>query len=171
MPSGEAASAPKLVVLCGLPGVGKTTVGKHIVEQTDGRLVRTDTVRKELFDQPDYTDAETETVYETVIQRGVDTVSDGDYAVLDGTFRERSLRDQVEAAANRAGVSTLFVRVTCEESQAIERIRNRTDDESDAEVEDYAHFREIFDPLEREHVSIDNSETLEHVREQVNDHF
>lgn len=171
-------AGPRLVVLCGLPGVGKTTVGEMIVERLDddtvpggGRLLRTDTVRKELFDQPRYTDAETEEVYGTLFERARETVESGRWAVLDGTFRDRPLRERAVAVAEKADVSATFVKVTCEESVAVERIRNRTDDESDAEVEDYDHFREIFDCLERGHATVDNSGTREETRERVVDLF
>ena len=52
-----------LVALCGLPGVGKSTVAGYVTEQLDAVRLRTDVVRKELFDEPQYTAEETESVY------------------------------------------------------------------------------------------------------------
>lgn len=174
--NGTDRTGPRVVVLCGLPGVGKTTVGELIVERLDGagasaRLLRTDAIRQELIDQPQYTDEETERVYGTLFDRAGTTVDDGRWAVLDGTFRDRLFRDRAVAVAEGADVPAMFVRVTCEESQAVDRIRTRTGDESDAEVKDYDHFREIFDTLEREHVTIDNSGAPEETRERVADLF
>lgn len=171
MPSGDRSSQARVVVLCGLPGVGKSTVGELIAERTGGRLLRTDVVRKDIVDDPTYTDEETETVYATLFERAAETAAGGRSVVLDGTFRDRPLRDRAAAAAESAGVPAVFVRVTCEESTAVERIRARTDDASDAQVEDYDHFREIFDPLEREHATVDNSGSLAATREQVDDLF
>lgn len=166
MPSGENSRA-RVIVLCGLPGVGKTTVGRLIADRIDGRLLRTDVIRKELVEEPAYTDDETERVYRTVFERATESVAAGTPAILDGTFRDEPLRERAAAAAHEADAPVQFVKVTCEESVAVERIRNRSDDESDAEVEDYDHFRDIFDPLTREHVSIDNSGSVEEAREQV----
>jgi len=169
-------SGPRLVVLCGLPGVGKSTVGELLVERLDalgieGRLLRTDVIRKELVEEPTYSDAETERVYETVFVRAREALDAGAWPVLDGTFRDRSLRDRAAGVADDAGGGPLFVEVTCEESVAMARIRERTDDESDAEVEDYDYFREIFDPLERDHVTVDNSGDRAETREQVAELF
>lgn len=168
MASGDGA---RVIVLCGLPGVGKTTVGELIAERTGGRLLRTDVLRKELFEEPTYDDDETETVYGTLFDRATATAREGRTAVLDGTFRDRSLRERAAAAAERAGVPVTFVRVTCETGTAVRRIRERTDDASDAEVEDYDRFREIFDPLERDHVTVDNSGPLAQSRDRVAELF
>lgn len=167
MPTSEA----RVVVLCGLPGVGKTTVGEAIAERVDGRLLRTDVVRQELVEDPTYSEAEIERVYRALFERAVETVRSGESVVLDATFRSRDLRARAREAAERAGVPIQFVRVTCEQSVAVARIRERTDDESDAGVEDYDRFREIFDPLEREHVTVDNSGSLAETREQVTELF
>ncbi|MCF2241345.1 AAA family ATPase, partial [Halobacterium salinarum] len=45
----------RLVVVCGLPGTGKTTVSGHAAETLDAELLRTDVVRTDLFPEPDYT--------------------------------------------------------------------------------------------------------------------
>ncbi|MFB6177910.1 MAG: AAA family ATPase, partial [Halobaculum sp.] len=52
-----------LVVVCGPPGVGKTTVASEAADQVDGTVLRTDVVRKDLFPEPTYDEAETEAVY------------------------------------------------------------------------------------------------------------
>lgn len=167
MPTADETTDARVVVLCGLPGVGKTTVGEMIAERTGGRLLRTDVVRKELFAEPTYSEGETETVYATLFERAVGAAADGRPAILDGTFRDRGLRERAAAAAERADVPVVFVEVTCEAETAVRRIRERTDDESDAGIEDYDRFRDIFDPLEREHATVDNSDSLEATREQV----
>jgi predicted kinase len=169
-------SGPRLVVLCGLPGVGKSTVGELVVERLDAlgaeaRLLRTDVIRKELVAEPTYSDAETERVYLALFERAREALDAGQWAVLDGTFRDRPLRDRAADTADDAEVEPLFVKVTCEESVAMDRIRERTDDESDAEIEEYDHFREIFDPLERDHVTVDNSGERAETRERVADLF
>jgi predicted kinase len=65
-------------------------------------------------------------VYGTLFERAGATLADGQWAVLTATFRDQPLRDRAAAVADDAGVSTTFVKVTCEESVAVERIRNRT---------------------------------------------
>lgn len=67
----------RLVVVCGLPGTGKTTVATEVADRVGGRLLRTDVVRKDLVDDPDYTDAETRRVYDELLDRAERTLGRG----------------------------------------------------------------------------------------------
>jgi len=167
MSNAEPATEPQVIVLCGLPGVGKSTVGEMIAERTGGRLLRTDVVRHDLFESPTYDETETERVYAALFERAAAIAGEGRPVILDGTFRDRGLRDRAAVAAGEAGVPVVFVRVTCEEATAVERLRERLDDASDADVTEYERFREIFDPLDRDHVTVDNSGSLAGTRRQV----
>jgi hypothetical protein len=52
-----------LVVVCGLPGVGKTTVAGMVADRFGAETLRTDVVREELIAEPTYTDEERDAVY------------------------------------------------------------------------------------------------------------
>lgn len=149
-----------LVVVCGLPGAGKSTVSRRVTDRLDGRLVRTDVVRKELFPDPAYTSAESRAMYEEVVDRARRAAEAGEHVVLDGTFRSRAIRDRVAAVAADAGVDFRLVRVECDERLVRERIAARVDDESDADFEVYELLKDEFEPIEREHVVVDNSGSL-----------
>ncbi|MCD2202721.1 AAA family ATPase [Halobacterium sp. KA-6] len=173
--SGERATAnvsntgqqPHVVVVCGLPGAGKTTVAEHAAELLDAELLRTDVVRTDLFPDPEYTDAEMRAVYDELFERAAEIVRGGDSVVLDGTFQHRDLRDSVQNTADDLGVPATLVKVECEEAVVEERIRQRSDDESDADFAIHQQYRESFDSIEREHAVVDNSEGLDSTREQV----
>lgn len=160
-----------LVVVCGLPGAGKSTVSRHVADRLDGRLVRTDVVRKELFPDPSYTTAESRTTYDEVLSRARERIRASKHVVLDGTFRRRALREQAAAVADDAGVPFRLVRVECDEQLVRERIRARVDDESDADVAVYELLTEEFEPIERDHAVVDNSGSLAETAAQVDDLF
>jgi len=160
-----------LVVVCGVPGVGKTTVAERVAERLDAELFRTDVVRKELDPDPSYTEAETERVYEEIVRRGREAAIDGPGAVLDGTFKERHLRERVDAAVEGVAVDPRYVKVECDERVVRERIDRRQDDESDADYEVHQLFKQTFESLERPHVTVDNSGDLAATRRQVDRHF
>lgn len=162
---------PMLLVVCGLPGAGKTTIAEAVTDRVDGRLVRTDVVRKDLFPDPDYTEAEKLAVYDELLARGREAVADGETAVLDGTFKEARFREDVVALADDLGVEFQLVKVECDEPVARQRIRERTDDESDADPELHSRFRELFDPVDCNHVVVDNSGDLEATLAQVDELF
>ncbi|MGQ3328215.1 MULTISPECIES: AAA family ATPase [Halorubrum] len=150
-PSGGA-----LIVVCGLPGVGKSTVAKRIADHVDGEILRTDVVRKGLFDEPAYTDAETETVYAELIERARDRVADGDTVVLDATFADARFRADAREVGERVADEFALVEVTCDEPVVKRRIERR-DGISDADFEIHLHFKELFDRIEPDHVVVDNS--------------
>lgn len=153
---GRSATTGELVVVCGLPGTGKTTVAERIAERLDARILRTDLVRKELFPEPDYTEAETAAVYGELLCRARETVRDHRSAVLDATFANRRFRDDARKLANRVANRFELVRVECDESVVKRRIRRR-DGVSDADFDVYLHFKERFEGVDGEHLVVDNS--------------
>ncbi|QSG02973.1 AAA family ATPase [Natranaeroarchaeum sulfidigenes] len=158
---------PWLVVLCGLPGVGKSTVAEFVAERIDARRLRTDVVRKELYDDPQYTDEEIASVYRELFERTETAVKRGESIVLDGTFAERKRRRAVREIAAESEAAFRLLEVVCERSVAEERIADRGEGMSDADVEVYRQFREEFHPIEMYHVAIDNSGSAAATREQV----
>lgn len=162
---------PRLVVVCGLPGAGKTTVAEHAVDTLDAELLRTDVVRKELFPDPDYTPAEMRAVYDELLERAAESLRAGDPVVLDGTFKERELRGEARRTAEAVGVPLTLVKVECSEDVVRDRIRARSGDESDADFAIHQQFREQFESIAGEYALVDNSGTLDETLGQVNDLF
>ncbi|WP_121820590.1 AAA family ATPase [Halostella salina] len=167
----SATGVPTLVVVCGPPGVGKTTVSEGIVERLDGELLRTDVVRNDVAPDPEYTPEERRRVYDELFDRGRNLVERGENVVLDGTFQYSDQRDRARALAAELGATFRSVKVECAEPVVRDRIRARENDESDADVEVHELIREQFDPLDGDHVTVDNSETLVHTQRQIDRHF
>lgn len=161
----------RLVIVCGFPGVGKTTVAETIAGRVDAKLLRTDVIRKELLSDPQYTDEETEMVYDEMLDRSRRTIEGGRNVVCDGTFFKREFRQRAREMADEIGAEIDVVRVRCDEEVVRERIRQRENGASDADFEVYRIHKDIFEPLDRDHYTVDNSEGLAETREQVRAHF
>ncbi|WP_208023537.1 AAA family ATPase [Halorussus pelagicus] len=162
---------PQFVVVCGLPGVGKTTVAEDVAERLDGRLLRTDVVRKDILDDPDYTEEEGRMVYRELFERAGDTVEAGRSVVLDGTFKDAADRERALELAESLDARFRLVKVECDESVVRERIESREDDASDADFEIHAMYREQFDAVSDDHLTVDNSESAAETRRQVEERF
>lgn len=147
-----------LTIVCGRPGVGKTTTAREIAAETDATVIRSDVVRKDLLDDPTYSSEETERVYNALLARASEHLPEP--VVLDATFRRKRHRDDAVTLAEGAGVDYRFVKVECDESVVRRRIQERTDDESDA---DFSVYQEVeFEPLTRDATVVDNTpETAE----------
>lgn len=159
-----------LVALCGLPGVGKSTVAADVTERLGAVRLRTDVVRKELVDEPAYTESETDAVYRELCERAGERLADGESVVLDATFARGDHRERIRDLADRHAVEFRLVRVVCDQPVVERRIANR-DDVSDADVDVYRRFKDEFEPVEGDHAVVDNSGEEAETRAQIDTLF
>lgn len=156
-----------LVVVCGFPGVGKSTVSAAIVDRLGGTRFRTDVVRNDLFNAPDYTVEEERQVYDEICQRAREALRRHQTVVLDGTFYRQRYRDRASSIAVDAGSDLLIIRVDCDLQTVRDRISSRSDDESDADFRIHKLYRERFEPIERDYELIDNSDEIDETMRQI----
>lgn len=159
-----------LVVVCGLPGVGKSTVAEEVAERVDGRRLRTDEVRKEILPDPNYTPEETGMVYGELFRRGHEFLQAGTSVVLDGTFKNRVFRERAAALADDLDVPFRLLKVECDEPVVRRRIEAR-DGISDADFEVHTTLRAEFEPVELDHRTVDNSDGLDRTLREVRAYF
>lgn len=164
--SPETTTGQWLVTLCGLPGVGKSTVAGCATSQLDAVRLRTDIVRKELFGEPEYTEPETDAVYRELGGRAGDCLASGESVVLDATFAREKHRQLARTLADDHDVRFKLVRVVCDRSVVRRRITDR-EGVSDADIEVYRLFKEKFEPVEIDHAVVDNSGERAATRTQV----
>lgn len=142
-----------MTIVCGLPGVGKTTTAREIAAQQDATIIRSDVVRKQLFPDPTYSRMETEQVYEAVLDRARAHLPSP--VVLDATWRRQRHRGKAIALAEREGVDHRIVKVECDEHVVKRRITERSNDASDADFSIYLQAE--FEPLVRDADIVDNT--------------
>ncbi|MFC7057661.1 AAA family ATPase [Halovenus salina] len=155
-----------VVAVCGLPGVGKSTVSSYLTDRLDGVRLRTDAIRKELVDEPVYTDAEGERVYDELFSRTEHHVQNDEPVVLDATFADERHRKRANRLAEDLGAEFRLIRVVCDADVVENRIESR-EDISDADAAIYRQFKDEFDSLDLDYDRIDNSESLSRTRAQV----
>lgn len=159
-----------LYVMVGLSGTGKSTAADIIADKTNATIHRTDAIRKEIVNgDPTYSRSESQRVYDALFSRSADDLSNGSNVVLDATFSLKMGRENAEDIANQTGSQIQFVHITSQDQIIRERLRNRINTDSDADISVYEKQQDSFEPLEREHTTIDNSsdiQTLEHKIEQ-----
>ncbi len=146
----------RLVIVCGLPGVGKSTVAERVAERLGAEHLRTDAVRKEIRSTPRYDADESRRVYAALVDMARERLEAGEDVVLDGTYGTAKHREWARSVAAELDAAFAVLRVECEEAVATERIATREGDVSDATPETFYEIRAGFDAPESDAV-IDNS--------------
>ena len=160
-------SSPKLIIVIGLQGTGKTTVSKKVVEIFDAVLLRTDVIRRELFKERHYTVEETKRVYSEMFERAEESLRERKTVVLDAMFAKRDERIQAKKVADKIGVQFQIVEVVCSEDVIEKRIKARSGDASEATFEIYLKFKNLFELVLEEHITVDNSGSLKDIDTQL----
>ncbi len=158
-----------LILICGLPATGKSTVARHLAKALDAELLRTDIIRKDLIKDPKYTEEEKEQVYGTVFLLADYLIKADVNVIIDGTFYRDSLRNRARKIAKKRGKRFFLIETRCSEDIVLKRLEGRKRNirsPSDADVEVYYKIKGLFEEIQGEHIEI---ETGWNVRDAVRD--
>ena len=151
---------PAIVVLYGLMGSGKTSLGRFLRERLGWHLLSTDAVRKELagvgadtrvwvpYNEGLYSPDMNTRTYAEVCRRAENLLAAGFPVVVDGAFKSGGDRDPVIALAHRTGSRLVFVEAWCGPEEQRRRLEKRQqhDTRSDGRVELMDRQRRDFAP-------------------------
>lgn len=137
---------PGLVMLMGLPGVGKTHCARLLAARPGAAHVATDHLRSRLFIAASYADEENHAVFTLAEALVDDLLADGHVVVLDATNLFAHYRAPMETLASRRAVALLHVLVVADDADVRARLAARAvaradGDHSDADVSVYERMR------------------------------
>jgi predicted kinase len=151
-----------LVIICGLPGVGKTTIAKNLAPLIDASILSTDKIRKELISNPTYQKEERALIYDVMILLAKYLQQVGRNCILDATFNKEYSRNQVKNMLKVSEDQFFIVECTCPEKIVFSRLKNRKDDYSDADALVYQKMKKIYEPVKDKHITVDTSQDSEY---------
>ena len=151
-----------IVIVCGLPGVGKTTIAKNLAPLIDASILSTDKIRKELISNPTYQKEERALIYDVMILLAKYLQQAGRNCILDATFNKEYSRNQVKNMLKVSEDQFFIVECTCPEKIIFSRLKNREKDYSDADVSVYQKMKKIYEPVKGKHITVDTSQDSEY---------
>jgi len=162
-----ATGQPVLVMLCGLPGTGKSTLARKLAEQLPAVMVESDRVRQEIFTPPAYTAEESQHVHRICHILMGWYLRHYYHVVYDATNLYEYHRRLAYRLAARNKAQLVVAEVIASEEVVRERLSPRrrkdtitsgTTDYSDADWEVYLRMRRQAEPIQHEYISIDTSD-------------
>jgi predicted kinase len=138
---------PALVVVMGLPGVGKSHCARLLCARLGAAHVASDELRSRLFIAASYADEENRAVFAAVTALVDALLAEGHRVVADATNLIARNRAGTVEAARRRGIPVTFVRVTASDQDARARLQSRRagrapGDHSEADEPIYERMRE-----------------------------
>jgi hypothetical protein len=150
---------PCMLLMCGLPGTGKSVLARELAERAGFAIVRSDVTRKQLAGlrsgesggnapaagiyAPDFTTR----TYDACLAEAERRLFAGERVIVDATFREDSQRVRFVEAAQRWSVPIRILHCRADEDLVHHRLDQRVGDPSDADWGVYQHMREIWEPF------------------------
>jgi predicted kinase len=110
-----------LLIFCGIPGSGKTTIARIVAAGLPGALhIQTDALRM-MIARPRYTQRESRFVYKAMFEVAKEALRDGYDTLLDGTFLREDYRRQMTEGLAYHYSRALVVTMICETETAYRR--------------------------------------------------
>ena len=182
-----ASDSPSLVVLCGLPGTGKSHFAAALARRVPAMVLGSDRLRKILIPQPRYTRGEHARVFAAAHCLLEQLLTEGYRVIFDATNLTERARQPLYAIADRTGAPLLLVGFDAPEPLIRQRLERRTaqrgeppapgpgpdtcasvnTDWSDADWRIYCRLRPGREPLQRPHVSVDSAQDITPALEEI----
>jgi hypothetical protein len=146
-----------IILITGLTGTGKTTISEEIAPLIDAVVLSSDKIRKEIIQKPTYSKREKELVYDVMSLLAKYLYRAGKNCILDATFFKEKLRREILEKIGAPKSEIKIVECVCPEGVILERLKNRKDTYSDADIAVYYKIKKMYEPIKEDHLTVDTT--------------
>ncbi len=158
--------SPILVVLCGLPGTGKSHFARELTKLLPFRVLESDRIRKALVAKPQYTRGEHSRVFKVCHYLIEEYLGESQRVLFDATNLTENFRLPLRQISQRQNARLVFVHLEAPRDLIRQRLQrrekeretgNRPGNYSDAGWLIYCRLAPYDEPIEGDHLSVDTS--------------
>ncbi len=153
-----------LILVCGLPGVGKSTLAKVISAELGAEYLSSDIIRRKMLEERTYSEQEKYKVYGNLVGEAKRLLSAGKTVVCDATFYKKKTRGEMRMAAEGAQADVVFVKCVLDEKAIEGRMEKRAllgNSKSEANFRIYLKVKGLFEEIEGDYLEVDTSLAIE----------
>lgn len=144
---------PRLILIAGLPGTGKSSIARAYVERYGGIHLNSDLLRNDMGLRGHYTAADKESVYQEMLSQTRQALMRGQTAVVDSTFIKAINRVPFEQLGQSCRVPYFWIEMRTQEEHIRERLKTpRLDSEADFRV--YLTLLSQQEPIQTPHLEL-----------------
>lgn len=127
---------PRLVILMGLPGSGKSYVSDYIRQNYGYLILSGEEITSQLFGSEKVSSGQYAQVYKIIRQKASNLLSQGKSVVIDGTNLKQLFRQQIYDEIKCDSIKLIYLKT--DDKTALDRISKR---ENSCSVETYNNFK------------------------------
>lgn len=166
--------SPRLLMLAGLPGAGKSAFAREVSDRCPFLTLESDRLRKSLVPQPQYTPGEHRRVFRACHRLLDEFLGLGYPLLFDATNLTERNRRPVYAIAQKRGAPLTVAVVTAPSEIVRQRLLDReagldTETWSDAGWDIYSRMVQAWEPVTRPHIKVDTAKDIGPALRQVLD--
>jgi predicted kinase len=156
---------PRLVVLVGLPGAGKSTFARRLAPSIDAVVLESDVLRRLLFEAPQHGPHESKRLFAAIQAVARRFLLDGRSVIVDATNLRETHRKPFYDIAAKTGARLQIVHLTAPEDVILDRLAQRR--EGPDELDNSRAFESVYALLQQQeeaprgpHLRIDTSDPV-----------
>jgi predicted kinase len=145
-----------IIIVCGLPGSGKSMFAERLAERVGGLYINSDQVRLQLHASGKYSAEDKLVVYKEMLFQTTNALEENRDVIVDGTFYHHSLREMFLRLADAYHTVLEVIEIIADELLIAERLRKpRKYSEADFTV--YEKVRDDFEGITMPHLTLEST--------------